>query len=155
MNKPHSLSLKTSLPFPAACVLVFLLPWLVKLLFGLPWLMLQNFTDGVFYLGYAMHFRELLDRVGLTYYAVRFSGIAPDALAFSVFGAEVGFVVVRYALAGGVLRGAFLFSSRCATGWRWDGSLRSLGHSIRRRFAFCRRRMWMSSGRRFCALGFV
>ena len=82
MNKPHSLSFKTSLPLPAACVLVFLLPWLVKLLFGLPWLMLQNFTDGVFYLGYAMHFRELLDRVGLTYYAVRFSGIAPDALAF-------------------------------------------------------------------------
>ena len=67
MNKPHSLSWTTSPPFPAACAMVFLLPWLVKLLFGLPWLMLQNFTDGVFYLGYAMHFRELIDRVGLTY----------------------------------------------------------------------------------------
>jgi hypothetical protein len=44
-------------PFPAACAMVFLLPWL----------MLQNFTDGVFYLGYALHFRELIDRVGLTY----------------------------------------------------------------------------------------
>jgi len=40
---------RASLPFPAACAMVFLLPWL----------MLQNFTDGVFYLGYAMHFREL------------------------------------------------------------------------------------------------
>ncbi len=120
MNKPHSLSLKTSLPFPAACVLAFLLPWLVKLLFGLPWLMLQNFTDGVFYLGYAMHFRELLDRVGLTYYAVRFSGIAPDALAFSVFGAEVGFVVVRYALAGACCVALFVLFSlryRMAVGW--------------------------------------
>ena len=120
MNKPHSLSWKTSLPLPAACALVFLLPWLVKLLFGLPWLMLQNFTDGVFYLGYAMHFRELLDRVGLTYYAVRFSGIAPDAFAFSLFGAEVGFVVVRYALAGACCVGLFVLFSRrygLAAGW--------------------------------------
>jgi len=120
MNKPHSLSLKTSLPFPAACVLVFLLPWLVKLLFGLPWLMLQNFTDGVFYLGYAMHFRELLDRVGLTYYAVRFSGIAPDALAFSLFGAEVGFVALRYALAGACCVALFVLFARrygMAVGW--------------------------------------
>jgi hypothetical protein len=29
--------------------------------------MLQSFTDGVFYLGYALHFRELIDRVGLNY----------------------------------------------------------------------------------------
>jgi hypothetical protein len=48
---------RASPPFPATCALVFLLPWL----------MLQNFTDGVFYFGYAMHFRELIDRVGLTY----------------------------------------------------------------------------------------
>jgi len=120
MNKPRSLGLKTSPPFPAACALVFLLPWLVKLLFGLPWLMLQNFTDGVFYLGYAMHFRELLDRVGLTYYAVRFSGVAPDALAFSLFGAEVGFVVVRYALAGACCVALFVLFARrygMAVGW--------------------------------------
>ena len=120
MNKPHSLSWKTSPPLPAACAMVFLLPWLVKLLFGLPWLMLQNFTDGVFYLGYAMHFRELLDRVGLTYYAVRFSGIAPDALAFSLFGTEIGFVVVRYALAGACCVALYILFSRrygMAVGW--------------------------------------
>ena len=120
MNKPHSLSWTTSLPFPAACAMVFLLPWLVKLLFGLPWLMLQNFTDGVFYLGYAMHFRELLDRVGLTYYAVRFSGIAPDALAFSLLGAEVGFVALRYALAGACCVALFVLFARrygMAAGW--------------------------------------
>ena len=63
----RSTPFRAALPFPAAFAMVFLLPWLVKLLFGLPWLMLQNFTEGVFYLGYAMHFRELLDRVGLTY----------------------------------------------------------------------------------------
>lgn len=79
---------------------MFFLPWLPKVLFGLPWLMLQNFTDGVFYLGYAMQFQELIDRVGMNYYAVRFSGIFPDALAFSIFGLEVGLVLVRYGLAG-------------------------------------------------------
>lgn len=47
-----------------------------------------------------MHFRELIDWLGLTYYAVRFSGIAPDALAFPLFGAEAGFVIVSYVLAG-------------------------------------------------------
>ena len=120
MNKLDSSSSKTSLPLPAACALVFLLPWLVKLLFGLPWLMLQNFTDGVFYLGYAMHFRELIDRVGLTYYAVRFSGIAPDALAFSLLGAEVGFVALRYALAGACCVALFVLFARrygMAAGW--------------------------------------
>ena len=111
---------RASAPFPVACAVVFLLPWLVKLLFGLPWLMLQNFTDGVFYLGYAMHFRELLDRVGLTYYAVRFSGIAPDALAFSLLGAEAGFIVVRYVLAGACCVALFVLFSRrygMAAGW--------------------------------------
>jgi hypothetical protein len=54
---------------------IFCLPLLVKAIFGLPRLMLQNFTDGVFYLGYAMHFQELVDRVGLNYYAVRFGAI--------------------------------------------------------------------------------
>jgi hypothetical protein len=120
MNQPHKPALKTIPPFSAACVLVFFLPWLVKLLFGLPWLMLQNFTDGVFYLGYAMHFRELIDRVGLTYYAVRFSGIAPDALAFSLFGVEAGLVVVRYGLAGACCAALLvLFSRRYgkAAGW--------------------------------------
>ena len=43
MNQPHKPALKTIPPFPAACVLVFFLPWLVKSIFGLPWLMLQNF----------------------------------------------------------------------------------------------------------------
>lgn len=120
MNQLHKPALKTIPPFSAPCVLVFFLPWLVKLLFGLPWLMLQNFTDGVFYLGYAMHFRELIDRVGLTYYAVRFSGIAPDALAFSLLGAEAGFIVVRYLLAGACCVALFVLFARrygLAAGW--------------------------------------
>jgi hypothetical protein len=67
-----------------------------------------------------MHFRELLDRVGLTYYAVRFSGIAPDALAFSLLGAEVGFVAFRYALAGACCVALFVLFARryrMAAGW--------------------------------------
>ncbi len=96
---------------------MFFLPWVPKVLFGLPWLMLQNFTDGVFYLGYALHFRELVDRVGLNYYAVRFSGIFPDAVAFSVFGPEVGLVLVRYGLAGACCVALFVcFQKRYSIG---------------------------------------
>jgi len=120
MNKLNISNLKTTSPLPIACALAFLLPWLVKVLFSLPWLVLQNFTDGVFYLGYAMHFRELIDRVGITYYAVRFSGIAPDALAFSLFGVEAGFVIVRYGLASACCAALFvLFSRRYATAAGW------------------------------------
>jgi hypothetical protein len=84
-----------------ACLLsVAMLPLFVKWIFQLPRLMLQNFTDGVFYLGYAMHFGELVDRVGLNYYAVRFGAIFPDALAFSILGPVAGFSALRYGLAG-------------------------------------------------------
>ena len=79
---------------------VFCLPLLVKIIFKLPRLMLQNFTDGVFYLGYAMNFGELVDRVGLNYYAVRFGAIFPDALAFSILGPIAGFSALRYTLSG-------------------------------------------------------
>ena len=80
--------------------IVFCMPIFVKAIFNLPRLMLQNFTDGVFYLGYAMHFRELVDRVGLNYYAVRFGAIFPDALAFSLLGPVAGFSALRYTFSG-------------------------------------------------------
>lgn len=49
-------------------------------------------------MGYALHFSELVNRVGLNYYAVRFGGILPDALAFTLLGPELGLSVVRYTL---------------------------------------------------------
>ncbi len=78
----------------------FCLPLVAKLVFSLPWVMLQNFTDGVFYLGYSLRFRELVEQAGMLYYAVRFPAIAGDALAFSALGLPLGFVVTRYLLAG-------------------------------------------------------
>ena len=124
MNAIYSMGLRIKNSLPSSCLIVFVLPWLVKWIFGLPWLMLQNFTDGVFYLGYAMHFRELLDRIGVTYYAVRFTGFVPDALAFSLLGPEVGFVVVRYTLAGACSLGLFvLFSRRYRHGIGWFAAL--------------------------------
>ena len=113
----------------AFAVGIFLLPFVPKVVFRLPWLMMQNFTDGVFYLGYAMHFRELVDRVGLNYYAMRFGGIWPDALAFSVLGPEVGLVVVRYGLAGACCLALYLAFWRrysrvagvlCALAWAFN-----------------------------------
>lgn len=81
------------------CV-AFVLPLAVWLSMGLPRLMFHDFTDGVFYLGYALNFEELISRVGLNYYSVRFGGILPDAAAFSIFGASAGLSIVRFGLSG-------------------------------------------------------
>lgn len=97
-SKCNFMSINT--PETVLCMLSFCLPLAVKFIFNLPRLMLQNFTDGVFYLGYAMNFKELVDRVGLNYYAVRFGGIFPDAVAFSVLGPVAGFSALRYFLSG-------------------------------------------------------
>lgn len=99
-------------------ILCFLLPVFLALFLGSPLLMLQNFTDGVFYLGYALQFHELVARVGLIYYAVRFGGILPDALAFSILGPDIGLPLVRYGLAGLCCLVLFLlFSARGARVW--------------------------------------
>lgn len=49
-------------------------------------------------MGYALHFSELVNRLGLNYYSVRFGGILPDALTFTLFGPELGLSIVRYTL---------------------------------------------------------
>lgn len=79
---------------------IFLIPFLVGRIFQIPWLMLQNFTDGAFYLGYGLSFRQLLEFAGLYYYATRFPAILPDALLIELFGGPVGFVVWNYLLSG-------------------------------------------------------
>lgn len=81
-------------------IALFFLPLIVRAVFQIPWVMFQNFTDGIFYWGYAMQFDDLVRRVGLNYYSVRFGGILPDALAFSLIGPHDGMPVVRYAFAG-------------------------------------------------------
>ena len=79
---------------------IFLLPLVVARILNIPWLMFQNFTDSAFYLAYAMHFKELIDRVGITYYCTRFGAILPDAIAFNLFGPTAGFSIVRYGFSG-------------------------------------------------------
>jgi hypothetical protein len=88
------------LPAVALTLAAFFLPLLIRNAFGIPWVMFQNFTDGIFYYGYAMQFDELVRRVGVNYYSVRFGGILPDAIAFSLFGAYDGVTIVRYLFAG-------------------------------------------------------
>ncbi len=122
MKRASPARVETTPPWPAGtgllAALCFFFPLLVKVAFGLPRLMLQNFTDGVFYMGYALQFRELVERVGLNYYAVRFGGILPDALAFSLVGPTAGLSLVRYSLAGlcGVLL-FLLFTRRFHPAW--------------------------------------
>ena len=91
---------------------IFLLPLLVAWIFKLPRLMFQNFTDSVFYLAYAMHFKELVDRVGITYYCTRFGAILPDAIAFNLFGPTAGFSIVRYGFSGACCTILFLLFTK-------------------------------------------
>ncbi len=74
--------------------------------------MFQNFTDSVFYLAYAMHFKELVDRVGITYYSTRFGAILPDAIAFNLFGPTAGFSIVRYGFSGACCTILFLLFTK-------------------------------------------
>ncbi len=74
--------------------------------------MFQNFTDSVFYLAYAMHFKELVDRAGIIYYSTRFGAILPDAIAFNLFGPTAGFSIVRYGLSGACCTILFLLFTK-------------------------------------------
>jgi len=91
---------------------IFLLPLFIAWLFRIPRLMFQNFTDSVFYLAYAMHFKELVDRVGITYYSTRFGAILPDAIAFNLFGPTAGFSIVRYGFSGACCTILFLLFTK-------------------------------------------
>jgi hypothetical protein len=91
---------------------IFLLPLLVAWIFRIPRLMFQNFSDSVFYLAYALHFNELIDRVGITYYCTRFGAILPDAIAFNLFGPTAGFSIVRYGFSGACCTILFLLFTK-------------------------------------------
>jgi hypothetical protein len=55
--------------------------------------------DPYVYTGYIHNFKDLFDRYGLTYYAVRFGLILPGRALVALFGAEDGYLVLRYLLA--------------------------------------------------------
>lgn len=93
---PHTSKLSIAVQGTA----IFLIPLFGGRIFRVPWLMLQNFTDGAFYLGYGLSFRQLLEFAGLYYYATRFPAILPDALLMQLLGGPVGFVVWNYLLSG-------------------------------------------------------
>lgn len=89
-------------------VLATAMPLGVNLMCGIPRLALGNFTDAVFYLSYARQFSELALRHGFLYYATRFGGILPDAIAGHLFGENAGIWVLRWVLSGLVSLSLFL-----------------------------------------------
>ena len=91
---------------------IFFLPLVVAKGLNIPRLMFQDFTDSAFYLAYAMHFKELIDRVGITYYCTRFGAILPDAIAFNLFGPTAGFSIVRYGFSGACCTLLFLLFTK-------------------------------------------
>lgn len=90
------------------CVLATLMPISAILLCNLPKVALGNFTDAVFYLAYARQFSELVLRHGFIYYATRFGGIFPDAMAGHLFGEIDGIWILRWVLSSLVSLSLFL-----------------------------------------------
>ena len=58
----------------------------------------NHMIDPYVYTGYIHNFKDLVDRYGLTYYAVRFGFILPARALVALFGAEAGYLVLRYLL---------------------------------------------------------
>jgi len=60
----------------------------------------QNlYLDPYIYTGYINDFQDLMARYGVTYYSVRFGLIVPGQLFTHLFGAEGGYLALRYVLA--------------------------------------------------------
>lgn len=93
-----------------------LLPLVTRKILRLPDLAFANFTDSVFYLSYSQSFQELFLRHGFIYYASRFGAIFPDAVAFNLFGATDGPIILRLFLAC-VVSGALFLVGRLYFGF--------------------------------------
>jgi len=90
-------SLANSEAFSRAVIL--LAPVLAFVVLRLPPISQNNFTDAMYYLGYANNFMDLIDRYGFIYYAVRFGPIFTEMAFAQLFGPFPGFLVLRYVLA--------------------------------------------------------
>jgi hypothetical protein len=69
--------------------------WLMKFS---PFNQSPGWLDPFIYTGYIHNFKDLWDRYGITYYSVRFGLILPGRALVALFGAEDGFLVLRYLL---------------------------------------------------------
>jgi hypothetical protein len=73
--------------------------------------------DPFLYTGYALHLKSLVARYDITYYMLRMAAILPPFAVYHVFGADFGFLVVRYLkiLAGCI--SIFLIARRYYGAW--------------------------------------
>ena len=95
-------------------VLAVLLPLAGGFLFQIPKVVLDNFTDAVFYLPDARQFLELVLHYGFIYYKTRFLGILPDALSGHFFREINGIWMLWWGLSVTVSLALFpFFRKRC------------------------------------------
>lgn len=78
---------------------ILLMPLAAFIALRLPPISQNNFTDAMYYLGYAHNFTDLVNRYGFIYYAVRFGPIFSELGFAALFGSLTGFHVLRYLLA--------------------------------------------------------
>jgi hypothetical protein len=78
--------------------LLFLAPILAFWSMNFVYFNQNHMLDPYVYTGYIHNFKDLFDRYGLTYYSVRFGLILPGRALVAIFGAEDGYLVLRYLL---------------------------------------------------------
>jgi hypothetical protein len=85
-------------PWPIEAALLFLAPILAFWSMDFVYIYQNYMIDPYVYTGYIHNFKDLFDRYGLTYYSVRFGLILPGRALVALFGAEDGYLVLRYLL---------------------------------------------------------
>ncbi|WP_162559994.1 glycosyltransferase family 39 protein [Methylotetracoccus oryzae] len=95
---PRMSPLRTCRPLQDTAA-ILLLPLAAFVLLRLPPISQNNFTDAMYYLGYAHNFVDLVNRYGFIYYAVRFGPIFSELGFNALPGLLTGFHVLRYLLA--------------------------------------------------------
>jgi hypothetical protein len=95
-----------------ATALAILSPLVVFRAYGVETFFQLSGADPFIYTGYTFSFADLIERWGYPYYAVRFGLIIPSNLFAEFFGAEAGYLIMRWVLASAAAAAIYAALSR-------------------------------------------
>ncbi len=91
---------------------LLLAPVAVFLVYGVEAFYHQNGVDPFIYTGYISNFRDLVDRYGYPYFAVRFGLILPGEMLQDLLGTRVGYFALRWLLTAGAAGALYILFRR-------------------------------------------
>lgn len=100
-----------------ACVGLLLAPIIVVWAYGVERFYQLSGADPFMYIGYAFNTVDLIERFGYPYYAVRFGLILTSSVFVEVFGADGGYLILRWLLSVIVVGAMFVLLQRR---YRWE-----------------------------------